>query len=60
LRDEDILHRTHAHALIIDEYDRAIKALRRELESTDARVSFTSDMWTCKILRGYMAVTVHF
>lgn len=23
-------------------------------------MSFTCDMWTCKILRGYMAVTVHF
>ncbi len=32
LQDRDILHRTLAHALIVDEYDLAIKSLRKELE----------------------------
>ncbi|KAI1783161.1 hypothetical protein LXA43DRAFT_1067898 [Ganoderma leucocontextum] len=60
LQDRDILHRTHARALIVDEYKLAIEALRRDLQSTEGRISFTSDMWTCRILRGYMAVTIHF
>ncbi|TBU21270.1 hypothetical protein BD311DRAFT_607170, partial [Dichomitus squalens] len=60
LEDKDIPHRTHMHALIVDEYEHEIENLRSALKSTDARVSFTCDMWTCKILHGYMAVTVHF
>ncbi len=30
------------------------------LQSALGHVSFTSDMWMCKILQGYMAITVHF
>ncbi|KAI1783913.1 hypothetical protein LXA43DRAFT_871155, partial [Ganoderma leucocontextum] len=60
LEDKDIPHRTRTHEIIIGEYQRELENLRQALKSSLGHVSFTSDMWMCKILRGYMAITVHF
>ncbi|EIW65093.1 uncharacterized protein TRAVEDRAFT_108337, partial [Trametes versicolor FP-101664 SS1] len=59
LTDKDILHRTHAHDLLIREYEMEMEKLRKELQTALGRISFTCDLWTCKILRGFFAATVH-
>ncbi|KAJ2994371.1 hypothetical protein NUW54_g7561 [Trametes sanguinea] len=61
LTDKDILHRTHAHDLIVKEYGLEIKRLREELKNNAlGRISFTCDLWSSQDLRGYFALSVHY
>ncbi|KAI0658861.1 hypothetical protein C8Q70DRAFT_889361, partial [Cubamyces menziesii] len=60
LTDKDIPRRTRVHDVLVRKYERQIDELREQLKNALSRVSFTCDLWTCKILRGYLAITMHF
>ncbi|KAI0682528.1 hypothetical protein C8T65DRAFT_543285, partial [Cerioporus squamosus] len=60
LAEGDIPHRTFIHDLIIEEYEGEIEDLRTDLQNALGRISFTCDLWTCRVLHGYLAVTVHY
>ncbi|KAI0759521.1 hypothetical protein BD413DRAFT_459160, partial [Trametes elegans] len=60
LTDTDIPHRTQMHRLLIKRYAAEVEGVRQELRLLLGRISFTTDLWSCQILRGFMAVTVHF
>ncbi|KAI0367558.1 hypothetical protein BV20DRAFT_911514, partial [Pilatotrama ljubarskyi] len=60
LTKKDIPGRTHIMDILVREYAEEIQTLRQELSSALGRVSFTCDMWSCNILRGFLAITVHF
>ncbi|CDO71217.1 hypothetical protein BN946_scf184863.g12 [Trametes cinnabarina] len=70
LDDRDIPHRTQTHKILIERYSAEIKKLRADLQllrhaahctqSALGRISFTCDLWSCRILKGFMAVTLHY
>ncbi|KAI1788299.1 hypothetical protein LXA43DRAFT_1063663 [Ganoderma leucocontextum] len=60
LEDGDILHRTRAHDLLVEEYEREMDELRHELKAAVGRISFTCDLWSSVILRSFFAITLHY
>ncbi|KAI0649964.1 hypothetical protein C8Q79DRAFT_893836, partial [Trametes meyenii] len=60
LTNADIPHRTHLHDIPIKKYEDEIDRIRKELQASLGRISFTCDLWTCKLLRGYLAITIHY
>ncbi|KAJ3002031.1 hypothetical protein NUW54_g6071 [Trametes sanguinea] len=67
LDDDDIPHRTQTHKILIERYADEIKKLRadlqlsiHEMQAALGRISFTCDMWSCRVLKGFMAVTLHY
>ncbi|CDO76288.1 hypothetical protein BN946_scf184917.g4 [Trametes cinnabarina] len=61
LTNKDILHRTHAHDLLVREYEMEIQRLRDELKAKAlGRISFTCDLWSSQDLSGYFALSVHY
>ncbi|OJT08209.1 hypothetical protein TRAPUB_881 [Trametes pubescens] len=60
LTDADIPRRTHMHGLLIKKYAAEIQRVREELKYALGRISFTTDLWSCRILRGFLAITIHF
>ncbi|KAI8978310.1 hypothetical protein BD414DRAFT_378222, partial [Trametes punicea] len=60
LADCDIPHRTQTHKLLIERYATEIEKLRADLQAALGRISFTCDLWTCRVLKGFMAITLHY
>ncbi|KAF4617427.1 hypothetical protein D9613_006423 [Agrocybe pediades] len=60
LTDRDIPHRTKLTQLIFESYHREWKKLVSDLQNSEGRISFTSDLWSDPNLRSFMAVTAHF
>ncbi|KAJ2985876.1 hypothetical protein NUW54_g9999 [Trametes sanguinea] len=60
LEEGDIPHRTHMHKLLIKRYASEIQKLRHDLQGALGRISFTCDLWSCRVLKGFMAVTLHY
>ncbi|KAJ3767346.1 hypothetical protein FB446DRAFT_608467, partial [Lentinula raphanica] len=60
LHDRDIPHRTKLTELILEQYSRLWKSVSSEMKNSLGRISFTSDMWSNGVLKGFMAVTAHY
>ncbi|KAI9061182.1 hypothetical protein FKP32DRAFT_1545037, partial [Trametes sanguinea] len=60
LEESDIPHRTATQKILIERYGKEIKKLRDDLQAALGRVSFTCDLWSCRVLKGFMAVTLHY
>ncbi|KAH7868957.1 uncharacterized protein C8R40DRAFT_1024714, partial [Lentinula edodes] len=60
IQDKDIPHRTKLTELILKQYEIHWHEMTREMKASLGRISFTSDMWTNGILKGFMAITVHY
>ncbi|KAF9542984.1 hypothetical protein CPC08DRAFT_594729, partial [Agrocybe pediades] len=60
LTDRDIPHRTKLTQLIFESYHHEWKKLVSDLQNSEGRISFTSDLWSDPNLRSFMAVTAHF
>ncbi|PIL28171.1 hypothetical protein GSI_09708 [Ganoderma sinense ZZ0214-1] len=60
LEDKNILHRTLAHKLLVQEYEREMDELRTELKGALGRISFTCDLWSSVVLRSFFAITLHY
>ncbi|KAI0363255.1 hypothetical protein BV20DRAFT_911099, partial [Pilatotrama ljubarskyi] len=60
LDDHNIPHRTHTQKILIERYATEIQKLRQDLQAALGRISFTCDLWSCQVLKGFMAVTLHY
>jgi hypothetical protein len=57
--DHAIPHRTTIHDRILKRYKRDREELRKKLKDSLGRVSVTTDLWSNKSMRSFMAVTLH-
>ncbi|KAJ3770230.1 hypothetical protein FB446DRAFT_613794, partial [Lentinula raphanica] len=60
LCDRDVPHRTKLTELIREQYSKQWKNVSLEMQDSLGRISFTSDMWSDGVLKGFMAVTAHY
>ncbi|KAF8157518.1 hypothetical protein BJ912DRAFT_798322, partial [Pholiota molesta] len=60
LADSDIPHRTTITKLIIGNFQREYQNILNKIQSSEGRVSFTSDVWSRNDLSAFMAVTAHY
>ncbi|KAJ3752489.1 hypothetical protein EV360DRAFT_11628, partial [Lentinula raphanica] len=60
LRERDIPHRTRLRELILERYKCHWKEITSEMKAALGRISFTSDMWSNSVLKGFMAITAHY
>ncbi|KAF8901531.1 hypothetical protein CPB84DRAFT_1777550 [Gymnopilus junonius] len=60
LNDEDIPHRTKLSELITKAFKREYAKMINEIQHSEGRVSFTSDIWSRHTLQSFMGVTGHF
>ncbi|KAJ3823479.1 hypothetical protein F5880DRAFT_1467496, partial [Lentinula raphanica] len=60
LRERDIPHRTRLSELILEQYGVHWKRIVLEMKASLGRISFTSDMWSNGVLKGFMAITAHY
>ncbi|KAF5370272.1 hypothetical protein D9758_006873 [Tetrapyrgos nigripes] len=60
LAPNDIPHRTKLMELIFSQFDNEFTNIKREIQNSLGRISYTSDMWSRGNLEGYMAVTAHY
>ncbi|KAJ3931064.1 MAG: hypothetical protein NXY57DRAFT_866888, partial [Lentinula lateritia] len=60
LRDADIPHRTKLTELVLKQYEKHWRNITEEMKASLGRISYTSDMWSNGILKGFMAITAHY
>ncbi|KAJ3839627.1 hypothetical protein EV361DRAFT_772349, partial [Lentinula raphanica] len=60
LSENDIPHRTKLMDLIFNQFDKQFNEMKNELKHSLGHISFTSDMWSNGVLKGFMAITAHY
>ncbi|KAG8960298.1 hypothetical protein FRC05_006982, partial [Tulasnella sp. 425] len=60
LADDDIPHRTKVTSLIKSAAALEQQHMRKEMQNSEGRISFTSDLWSDPSLTSFMAVTAHY
>ncbi|KAJ3804061.1 hypothetical protein F5876DRAFT_27096, partial [Lentinula aff. lateritia] len=60
LHESDIPHRTRLTELILEQYEKHWKNVMSEMKASLGRISFTMDMWSNGVLKGFMAITAHY
>ncbi|KAJ3558445.1 hypothetical protein NM688_g926 [Phlebia brevispora] len=56
----ELMHRTAFTGYILRKFQERFDRLKEMLKHAVGRVSFTTDMWSNAVLKGFMAITVHF
>lgn len=60
LEDKDLPHPTKMTKTILEEFKKERKSLAEDMQNTEGRISFTTDLWSDPNLDSYMAVTAHY
>ncbi|KAH9937935.1 hypothetical protein B0H21DRAFT_665216, partial [Amylocystis lapponica] len=60
LEEEDFPHRDKTHKLILARYQLEKTRMSHDAQNALGRVSFTTDLWTDKKMRSFMAITLHY
>ncbi|KAJ3765022.1 hypothetical protein FB446DRAFT_620615, partial [Lentinula raphanica] len=55
-----IPHPTKLTELVFEQYSKQWNIVSSEMKNSLGPISFTSDMWSNGVLKGFMAVTAHY
>ncbi|KAI0060762.1 hypothetical protein BV25DRAFT_1776931, partial [Artomyces pyxidatus] len=60
ITEHDIPHRTKVTELIFEHFCKQYQKMVSEMQNSEGRISFTTDIWTDPWYAPYMAITAHY